>query len=103
MPSTPDDLASRIRLVRIETHGADGVTDLAEALGLPDRTWRNFEHGVRIPGDVLLRFLVLTGAEPHWLLTGEEDRYRSGRGRVGLADSDARHRQASPSAPQYSD
>ena len=57
MPSTPDDLASRIRQARLETYGEDGTTDLAEALGLPARTWRNFEDGVRIPGEVLLRFL----------------------------------------------
>jgi hypothetical protein len=77
MPSTPDDLASRLRLIRRETHGEGGIADLAEALGLPTPTWRNFEGGVRMPGEVLLRFLLLTGAESHWLLTGEGDKYRS--------------------------
>ena len=101
MPSTPDDLASRIRLIRLETYGEDGITDLAEALGLPARTWRNFEDGVRIPGEVLLRFLLLTGAEPHWLLTGEGDKYRSGSRLTGMVDSGARRLQASRSAPQH--
>src|SRR4051794_37589010 len=68
MPSTPDDLASRLRLIRREAYGEDGIADLAEALGLPAQTWRNCEDGVKVPGEVLLRFLLLTEAEPHWLL-----------------------------------
>jgi len=46
-------------------------------LGLPARTWWNFENGVTIPGDILLRFLQHTNADAHWLLTGEGDKYRS--------------------------
>jgi hypothetical protein len=44
---------------------------LAEALGLPDRTWRSYEAGVTIPAPVILRFIEVCGASPHWLLTGE--------------------------------
>jgi hypothetical protein len=86
MPSTPDDLTSRIRLIRRETYGEDGIADLAKALGLPTQTWRNVEDGVRIPGEFILRFLLLTGAEVHWLLTGEGDKYRSRRDRADLAE-----------------
>jgi hypothetical protein len=48
---------------------------LAEDLELPSRTWLNYESGVVIPATVILRFIDLTGANPHWLLTGEGDRY----------------------------
>jgi hypothetical protein len=49
---------------------------LAEALGLPYRTWMNYEEGVNIPGLVLLRFIEVASVEPRWLLTGEGRRYR---------------------------
>ena len=51
------------------------VQALAEELGLPDDTWRNYEAGVVIPAPVLLMFIEATGAHPHWLLTGQGDRY----------------------------
>jgi hypothetical protein len=78
MPTADDPLASRLGEVRRELFGdgADGVTALARALGIPARTWENYERGVTIPGRVLLLFLEHTGAEPHWLLTGEGPRYR---------------------------
>ncbi len=45
-------------------------------IGLPSRTWCNYESGVTIPGEVLLRFLAITDTEPLWLLDGEGPRYR---------------------------
>jgi hypothetical protein len=75
--SAPDQLAARLGKVRRESFGDgdDGLAALARALGLPARTWENYERGVTIPGWVLLLFLEQTGAAPHWLLTGEGDRY----------------------------
>ncbi len=64
-------IAGRLRQVRRECYGEDGIYSLAVALGLPARTWENYEHGVTIPGEILLRFLVLTSTSPRWLLTGE--------------------------------
>jgi hypothetical protein len=64
-------LARRVREVREELFGAGGVPLLAEALDLPARTWSNYEAGVTIPATVILRFLEISGASPHWLLTGE--------------------------------
>ena len=32
--------------------------------------------GAAIPSEVLLEFLQQTGADPHWLLTGEGPKYR---------------------------
>jgi hypothetical protein len=69
----------RVRDVRAEFYGENGGPILAEALGLPFGTWRNYESGVTMPADVLLRFVELTGANPHWLLTGEGDRFAGGR------------------------
>ncbi len=64
-------LAHRLREVRLELYGDDGGPLLAETLGVPARTWANYESGVTIPGLVLLRFIDATDVEPHWLLTGE--------------------------------
>jgi hypothetical protein len=76
MNSPRDDLARRVSLIRSERFGEDGVPRLAAALGLPARTWEHFEAGATIPAVVLLGLIELTDAEPHWLLSGEGQRYR---------------------------
>jgi hypothetical protein len=68
-------LAGRIREVRRELYGDSGESTLADHLGLPRRTWRNYESGVILPATVLLRFIAATGADPRWLLTGQGARY----------------------------
>jgi hypothetical protein len=40
-------------------------------------TWRNYERGITMPAEVLLEFMMLTGADPDWLLTGDGERIRS--------------------------
>lgn len=72
-PSVP--LSTRIRTIRKETHGEDGIPQLAAALGIPARTWENFEAGVNVPARTLLEFIEISGVHPHWLLTGEGERY----------------------------
>jgi hypothetical protein len=69
-------VAGRLRLIRLELYGDPGGPTLAGMLGLPSRTWANYERGVTIPGETLLGFLVLTGLEPLWLLRGVGERYR---------------------------
>ena len=64
------DLAGRVREIRRQVFGEQGGPRLAEALGLPDGTWMNYEAGVTIPALVMLRFIEVCGASPHWLLTG---------------------------------
>jgi hypothetical protein len=64
-------IAGRLRLLRTEFFGEHGGPVLADLLGLPFRTWLNYEDGVTIPGEILLQFLEITGAEPRWLLRGE--------------------------------
>jgi hypothetical protein len=71
------DLARRIREIREELYGANGGPLLAEALDLPFRTWHRYEAGGTIPAQSILRFIEVTRAHPHWLLTGEGDKYVS--------------------------
>ena len=70
-------LASRLRAVRVERYGERGGPELAGRLGVPARSWYNYELGVTVPAEVLLRFLEVTGAEPCWLLDGRGPRYRA--------------------------
>ena len=72
------DLAHRIRDVREDLFGEHGGPMLAESLRLPYRTWVNYEGGCTIPAQVILRFIEVTDAHPHWLLTGEGARYLAG-------------------------
>jgi hypothetical protein len=67
-------LANRIREIRHQRYGEHGLPALAKALNVPTRTWLNYEQGVTMPADVLLRFLEVSGTDPHWLLTGEGHR-----------------------------
>lgn len=76
-------LAARLRLVRAEVAGEGGVGTMARSLGVPERSWGNFEAGVAIPGHVLLAFLVVTAVEPRWLLMGVGPRYRGDLGGTG--------------------
>lgn len=68
-------LASRVGEVRRDLFGVHGGPLLAEAMGLPFRTWLNYEAGCTIPGHVILRFIQITGVDHHWLLTGEGEKY----------------------------
>jgi hypothetical protein len=70
-------LADRLRVIREELFGESGVSILADALCLPSGTLLNYESGSTIPPRVLLRFLEVTGTDPHWLLTGTGPRYQS--------------------------
>ena len=71
-------LARRLREVRLEKYGEHGCPFMAEALGIPTRTWMNYESGVSMHSLVLLRFIQVTRVEPHWLQTGDGEKYRSG-------------------------
>ncbi len=75
-------LAQRVREIRQELYGVHGGPLLAQMLHVPFRTWLNFENGCTIPAIVILRFIEVTGADPHWLLTGRGPKYtdRSGAG-----------------------
>lgn len=70
-------LAHRVRAVREELFGDHGGPLLAKALRLPFRTWLNYEAGCTIPAQVILHFIDITAAHPHWLLTGDGDKYQT--------------------------
>lgn len=72
-----NDLARRIREVRVDLYGEHGGPLIAEALRIPFRTWLNYEHGYTIPAPSMLGFIELTKANPHWLLTGRGARYQT--------------------------
>ena len=63
-------VAQRLSEVRHEKYGPAGAPLLAITLGLPLSTWLNYEAGVTIPGEVLLRFIESAQVDAHWLLTG---------------------------------
>ena len=71
-----DVLARRLKEVRTDLFGEKGAAELARAVEVPARTWYNYERGVTVPAEVLLRFIAVTGVEPQWLLDGLGEKYR---------------------------
>lgn len=78
-------LSRRLREIRQELFGDHGGPELARRLGLPARTWYNYETGVTVPAEVLLGFIEQTGANPNWLLTGDGSKYQRGEDSTILA------------------
>jgi hypothetical protein len=76
-------LAGRIVALRSELFGERGGAEMARRLGLPLRTWYNYEAGTAIPAEVVLRIIELTAAEPGWLLHGTGPKYRTTRPEEG--------------------
>ena len=76
MQGQSDLLGSRVREIRLEKFGANGVANVSQAMNVAPRTWDHFENGVMIPACIILQFIELTGVEPRWLLTGDGDRFR---------------------------
>ena len=52
---------------------------MARRLGIPVRTWYNYEGGVTVPAEVILKIIELTSVEAVWLLHGEGPKFRSAR------------------------
>jgi hypothetical protein len=76
-------LAGRIVALRSELFGERGGAEMARRLGLPLRTWYNYEAGTAIPAEVVLRIIELTAVEPGWLLYGRGPKYRRTRPEEG--------------------
>jgi hypothetical protein len=51
---------------------------MARRLGIPVRTWYNYEAGVTVPAEVILKIIELTAIEPSWLLHGQGPKFRQG-------------------------
>ncbi|GAC1300888.1 MAG: hypothetical protein NVSMB14_11070 [Isosphaeraceae bacterium] len=82
-------LAERLRQIRTELFGDRGGPEMSRRLNLPVRTWYNYEAGVTVPAEVLLRFVELTGVEPLWLAKGKGPRFRSESRAATGSDNDS--------------
>ena len=69
-------LAERLSSLRLELFGDRGGPEMARRLEIPVRTWYNYEGGVTVPAEVVLRIIELTAVEPVWLLHGRGPKYR---------------------------
>jgi hypothetical protein len=69
-------LAERLATLRLELFGERGGPEMARRLGIPVRTWYNYEGGVTVPAEVVLRIIELTSVEPVWLLHGRGPKFR---------------------------
>lgn len=69
-------LAERLGSLRAEIFGERGGPELARQLSLPVRTWYNYESGVTVPAEVILKIIELTSVEPMWLLHGKGPKFR---------------------------
>jgi len=52
---------------------------MARRLSIPVRTWYNYEGGVTVPAEVILKIIELTSVEAVWLLHGEGPKFRNAR------------------------
>jgi hypothetical protein len=52
---------------------------MARRLGIPVRTWYNYEGGVTVPAEVILKIIELTSVEAVWLLHGEGPKFRNAK------------------------
>ncbi|HEV3122541.1 MAG TPA: helix-turn-helix transcriptional regulator [Isosphaeraceae bacterium] len=73
--------------MRLDEYGEFGGPMLAKRLKLPFRTWANYEAGVMMPAEIMLRFIALTNVNPEWLLTGNGERYLTGGPRDLASDA----------------
>ena len=74
-------IARRLVEIRREKYGDAEMPILAATLRVPVQTWLNDEAGVKLPGETLLRFIDVSGVDPHWLLTGAGAKYTSANAR----------------------
>jgi hypothetical protein len=91
-------LSDRLRSLRTEFYGERGGPDLARTLGIPVRTWYNYENGVTVPAEIILRIVELTAIEPVWLLRGEGPKFRE-NGPNAAGNSPARTFEGLTSSP----
>jgi hypothetical protein len=69
-------LAGRVTALRMEMFGERGGAAMARRLGVPLRTWYNYEEGTAIPAEIILSVIEMTSVESDWLLYGREPKYR---------------------------
>ena len=72
-------MATRLAELRAELYGDRGGPEMARRLGIPVRRWYNYEGGVTVPADVVLKVIEMTSVEAVWLLHGEGPKFRDTR------------------------
>ena len=97
-------LAERLAALRSELYGDRGGPEMARRLGIPVRTWYNYEGGVTVPAEVILKIIELTSVEAVWLLHGEGPKFRNAqagahRRRRNVFGDNRRSAKDGPSAP----
>jgi hypothetical protein len=70
-------LGDRLKEIRVELYGEHGGNQVARLLKIPVATWHNYETGVVVPAEVILRFIDATSVDPRWLLFGLGEKYRT--------------------------
>jgi hypothetical protein len=73
------EIGRRLAAIARDRHGPAGGYAMGRELGLSERSWNGYERGNTLPGEILLRFLEVTGVRPEWLLHGSRLRYRATR------------------------
>jgi hypothetical protein len=80
-------LAERLADLRSELYGERGGPELARRLGVPIRCWYNYEEGVTVPAEIVLKIIKLTSVEAEWLLDGKGPKFRLVRAEPGETTS----------------
>ncbi len=68
-------LGERLLEIREDLYGEHGAQFIAEALGIPLKTWLNYGAGVVVPAHIVLQLIASVGVNPHCLLTGRGRKY----------------------------
>jgi len=76
-------LAERLVALRSELYGDRGGPEMARRLGIPIRTWYNYETGVTVPAEIILNVIKMTAVEAEWLLDGKGPKFRQVRAEPG--------------------
>jgi hypothetical protein len=66
-------------------YGERGGPEMARRLGIPVRTWYNYEKGITIPAEIILKVIRLTQVEAAWLLDGTGPMFADQRGDDALS------------------
>jgi hypothetical protein len=82
-------IAERLVALRSELYGERGGPEMARRLNIPVRTWYNYEKGITVPAEIILRVIKLTGVEAAWLLDGTEPIFAERPGKPARLDGDS--------------
>jgi SOS-response transcriptional repressor LexA/DNA-binding XRE family transcriptional regulator len=70
--SDANAIIERVKLLRQQYAGARGKSEFARSLGISPSTYSYYEKNRIPPIELLLKISEVTGADLHWLLTGDQ-------------------------------